>query len=182
MDSQEASAVLADRKITPKMRLELKEPFGRLMDEAKFFTQLPRLRGSLLISVGDITTLMLLDKKTQPDIAIVDFVCKRRPINAGQKKEIEDFDAKIIELNNPPGQITKGLVEGIDRALGIAKSGKAKIYVRGEEDLAVIPAAMKSPMGTVIVYGQPDDGIVFLKLDSQLKQRAEKYYSEMEVI
>jgi uncharacterized protein (UPF0218 family) len=182
MDSQEASEKTADRIITSDMRLELKEPFGKLIKEHEFLSQLPKHKGSLLISVGDITTLMLLKKNMEPDIAIVDFICKRKPITNKQKKKIENFNAQIIELNNPHGQITKDLLEGIGKALVIAKNKRVKIYVKGEEDLAVIPAAMKSPIGTIIVYGQPDEGVVFLKLDEKWKTKAEKYYLEMEVI
>ena len=41
-----------------------------------------------------------------------------------------------------------------------------KIVVEGEEDLATLPAILYAPPGSVVVYGQPDEGSVLVKVNS----------------
>ena len=43
------------------------------------------------------------------------------------------------------------------------------ILVDGEEDLATIPAILLSPLGTTVYYGQPNKGLVEVKIDLEIK-------------
>jgi len=49
---------------------------------------------------------------------------------------------------------------------------QAMIYVDGEEDLAVIPLVIASNEGSIILYGQPGEGVVFCKVDREAKEKA----------
>ena len=46
------------------------------------------------------------------------------------------------------------------------------IYVDGEEDLAVIPLVIASDEGSIILYGQPGEGVVFREVDQEAKEKA----------
>ena len=44
-----------------------------------------------------------------------------------------------------------------------------KDVVDGEEDLAVIPLVLLSPLGTKVIYGQPNKGAVLVNVDTKTK-------------
>ena len=48
--------------------------------------------------------------------------------------------------------------------------GRSVLIVDGEEDLAVIPFVLASPLGWTILYGQPNEGVVELVVTSETKQ------------
>jgi len=45
-----------------------------------------------------------------------------------------------------------------------------RIFVRGEEDLAALPAILLAPEGSVVLYGQPDEGVVFVSITKSKKE------------
>jgi uncharacterized protein (UPF0218 family) len=44
-----------------------------------------------------------------------------------------------------------------------------RIFVKGEEDLAALPAMMMAPVGSVIMYGQPDKGVILVRVTESKK-------------
>ena len=48
----------------------------------------------------------------------------------------------------------------------------ALIFVEGEEDLAVLPLVLAAPLGVIILYGQPKEGVVLREVDAQAKALA----------
>jgi len=55
------------------------------------------------------------------------------------------------------------------------------VEVDGEEDLAPMFVLATAPLGTIIVYGQPRQGVVMRILDVQAKQRARNLLVHFEV-
>jgi uncharacterized protein (UPF0218 family) len=51
------------------------------------------------------------------------------------------------------------------------------VLVDGEEDLAVFPLILILPDSSVILYGQPNEGVVFCEVDSALRKKAEELLS-----
>ncbi|MBM3212057.1 DUF359 domain-containing protein, partial [Candidatus Poribacteria bacterium] len=45
------------------------------------------------------------------------------------------------------------------------------VKVIGEEDLAGVPAILLSPLGTVVLYGQPQQGIVVVEVSEEKKRQ-----------
>ncbi|TOF02143.1 DUF359 domain-containing protein, partial [Vibrio parahaemolyticus] len=73
--------------------------------------------------------------------------------------ELSYFHA-LLNAANPPGTITEELLDAIIKAYEINKTGnKVLIVVDGEEDLAVLPCVITAPPGTVVLYGQPGEGV-----------------------
>jgi len=56
---------------------------------------------------------------------------------------------------------------------------KTQIFVDGEEDLAVLPAMILAPDASIIIYGQPDEGIVLIKVDEEMRNRAKDILKKM---
>ena len=75
----------------------------------------------------------------------------------------------VSRVKNPPGSISDELMEGLKEAL---KHPQVMIFVDGEEDLAVIPLVIAANEGTVILYGQPGEGVVFRLVDREAKEKA----------
>ena len=46
------------------------------------------------------------------------------------------------------------------------------VLIEGEEDLLTIPAVMEAPLGAVVFYGQPLEGVVAVRVDEESKAGA----------
>ena len=54
-----------------------------------------------------------------------------------------------------------------------------KIVVDGEEDLATLPAILYAPLGSVVIYGQPNEGSVLVNVTSEMKLKIDKFMKQM---
>lgn len=174
------------RKIPAKLRLNLKKPLGLLISgneqtiRKKVLNLLKSGNFSLIIAVGDEATTYLNKLGEQADVSVIDYHIQRKRV----KYSLADFDfpqnflkakypEKIIKAANPPGFVTKGLVlavfAGIKKFL---KDGRKRlIEVAGEEDLAGLPAILLAPLDSLILYGQPNQGIVAVKSTEEKKNK-----------
>lgn len=119
------------------------------------------------ISVGDIAAISLLKQKITPDLAIVDLKTKRQPTFLN----LSALGLKPgLLAHNPPGSITTDLA---DKILSCLSQKIPTLLVDGEEDLAVLPAILLSPLKTTIYYGQPDKGLVKIIVTEKTKQKAQ---------
>lgn len=155
---------------------EFKAPLGKLY--VNFEDAIPKIKeASFLISVGDQTTKNLLDNDLIPDLGIIDNRIQRKDHNHNiiQTKN-------ILEADNPAGTITENLWETIDSAISLILEDNENrlIVVKGEEDLAVLPCLLMAPEDAVILYGQPNEGLVFVNV-FEAKDKATKlmtYFNE----
>lgn len=120
-----------------------------------------------LISVGDVTTFHLLNSNIIPDILIVDDRTKRGPASAQVVVGTRHTWFNEIFVDNPPGVITEDLINVVNDA--IHSEDHVRIFVRGEEDLAAVPAILLAPEGSVVLYGQPDEGVVLVNITKSKK-------------
>ena len=150
---------------------ELKKPLGKLYPN--FEDAINEIKSSeFLISVGDATFSNLTKHELYPNIGIIDNVIQRK----NHTHEIIRAN-HILKANNPAGTITDDLWETIGQALELSNSGECYVIeVVGEEDLAVLPCIIMASPETTILYGQPNEGLVLLKV-SDLKDKAEKLIS-----
>lgn len=153
--------------ITEDVRQYLKKPFG------KVYKQLPPINGRI-ISIGDITTLTLLDNNIIPNLSIVDFKTKRNiPVSINHK-----FN-KVYNIVNPPGCISddsENLIKYLSKEKNLKNIG---IVVSGEEDLLALPVVKYFPTGTNVLYGQPDEGIVHIVITDSLKKEIDNILKMM---
>lgn len=146
------------------LRHELKDPFGPIYTDAE--EMLEDVDGPI-IAVGDIVTYHLLQAHRIPDIALIDGKTKRERIDQEIEDAIGGFDHRI-EVENPAATLTDELLEAV--ASAIQCDGTVIIMVTtGEEDLAALPAIAAAPADAVIVYGQPDEGMVLAEADTDLR-------------
>jgi uncharacterized protein (UPF0218 family) len=123
-----------------------------------------------IVSVGDVTTENLINAGIRIKLQVVDLVTKR------DERHFKHVDGSC-EVVNPPGTISLQLMDTI--AHFMAGDGSGRIEVRGEEDLAVIPIIFYADNNTVIVYGVPDTGMAFIKVNEDIKKEIENMIMEM---
>lgn len=154
---------IADKDLTSSIRQILKKPLGKIIP-ANLVSKKPKI-----ITVGDITTKNFLDKKLTPAISIIDLKSKRE--HTFKNVEALGFTANIpiTTVTNTPGEISKQLIAALANL--ISKSTNEILLVKGEEDLAVLPAVLLSPLKTEIYYGQPDEGLVKIVVTLEQKQK-----------
>lgn len=159
-------------KLTPALRDALKMPFGKLY-RGKGDECLRSIIKSLksppkIISIGDVTTYYLLKAGIVPDICIVDDRTMRLPVDHEVRKGTAHESFKDVSVKNPPGVITGELIDVIRD--NMASEKPVRIFVDGEEDLAVIPACEYAPVGSVVLYGQPGEGVVAVTVTEEKKR------------
>jgi uncharacterized protein (UPF0218 family) len=164
-----------------EMRSVLKEPLGRLCrgqglecvkameDELK--------AASKIIAVGDMTAFYLMEAAFLPDLLIVDHKTKRMPAPDHVLESLQHDRYRTVEVINPPATLTQELMELIDASL--AKDEHVKIVVEGEEDLATLPAILYAPLNSAVVYGQPNEGSVIVKVTPEKKKQIENLMKKM---
>ena len=153
------------------LRGKLKEPFGEIK---KSVDELD-LKG-LIVSVGDRTTKELLKRGIKPKICIYDGLIERQSV--GISDHIEKYDAKKIQLENPPGRLNLEAFVLIEKLL--ESKTNTKIEVSGEEDLLTLAVIDVAPEGLTVVYGQPQEGIIAVKIDKKTKQKIKYIIEEMQ--
>ncbi len=169
-----------DLKLPFRIRNELKKPFGILLkgpdlEPARRASRIIKeLKPKLVVAVGDVTVENLERMKLIPNVSIIDKKTKRyEKIGPSISSTGE-----IIHLKNPPAVIKKEAWQVLKKSF--ENTSPVKIVVEGEEDLLTLPAIILAPIDSVILYGQPDEGIVLVKVDEQIKNRALSIIREME--
>ncbi len=168
------------RILTPSLRRRLKRPLGLLVrgDFEETISELSRIinaeKPPMIIAVGDKVSEMIYKRRMEPCIFIVDNRIMRRQIEP-LTLEVD----KTINVSNPPGTITDEALRAVERS--IQDGGRVKILVRGEEDLLALAAILYAPKDSVIVYGQPNEGIVIVKVTDKAKEEVSKIIDEMEI-
>lgn len=168
--------------LPPNLRSLLRKPLGSLVRGREdnlsvaigkvksIITKNPPL---ITITVGDVVTRSFNEAALPIDLAIVDFKIRREEkvrnlLELGFSKEKPDRT-----YDNPPGTVSSALSRGIQEVLGkrTRKHKPLTIRVFGEEDLAVLPAIIFSKEDSAIFYGQPAEGIVYIRVDEPTKNR-----------
>ena len=168
-------------RLTEELRRELKEPLGELIRgpiPEPYLRIRDELRGKTVVTVGDVVTENVLKLGLSPSLALYDLKTKR----AEYSPEI-NAQAVFLTVSNPPGTITKALLDAIRKAFRLVERGRpVHILVNGEEDLGAIPAVLYAPYGSVVLYGQPDEGVVLIKVTPECKRRCARILARMEVV
>jgi len=159
--------------------MKLKQPLGILIRGSfietmkRFSEMVTREKPSSIISVGDTVSKNLVKNHILPKLSIIDNKCMRKSIVSTPLETEKTFCVK-----NPQGTITEEAIAAIQEAL--QNSQHAKIVVEGEEDLLTLIAIMQAPQDSFVLYGQPHEGIVVVKVTADKKTEVSKILKAME--
>lgn len=163
-------------KLPDSLREQMKIPLGILLPESQANKEniLKHLEeNSYIITVGDRTTEKMIDFDLIPSLQIVDGIEKR------EKREPPKLvNATEITVDNPPAEITSQSIDVIKKALSM--ESPVRILVTGEEDLLVLPVCIHAPENSVVMYGQPNEGLVLVKITSEIRNKAQSLLDLME--
>ena len=163
-------------KLPENLRDQLKIPLGDLIKEEivnkeNILTNI----GSepIVITVGDRTTENMINLGIMPHIQIIDGLEKRN------KRLVPADDAINTNLSckNPPGEITEESTEVIQKAF--SSELPVRITVDGEEDLLVLPVCIFAPENSVVMYGQPNEGLVIVHITPEIRAKVQKILDVM---
>ena len=156
-------------RLSIELREELKKPQGLLIEGSsedamkKLKAIIKKDSPSRVISVGDIVSQHMLDFGLPLDVLIVDNKTMRKAINP----IVVDVD-QTLYAKNPSGTITEDAWNVIRDAIGY--EGRTKVMIDGEEDLLTVVAVLSAPEDALVVYGQPNVGIVAVKVTEERKE------------
>lgn len=151
--------------------LALKEEARELVAEIKGRIVEPQeIPAAPIVAIGDRVTLSLRRSGRRPEIAIVD-LRERRSVEASAIYELEGY--LLLSSENPPGRITVGSWDMVRLSLELASKGfRVALVIKGEEDLLGFPVAIMAPDGWLMIYGQPDVGMILVEVNESVKMRA----------
>ncbi len=157
------------------LRESLREPLGVVVaghdneienTGKKTASFIAALAPPLLISVGDIATESLQNAGCAPHISVIDF--KTRRTHLVEPHEIP----KNGYVVNPAGSLCQSAIKKLYKVIkkGLIDTTPAQIIVKGEEDLLTLPAILLAPLGSAVVYGQYDVGMIVVIVDEAVKK------------
>lgn len=117
------------------------------------------------MTVGDATTERLISIGIIPDVSVIDG--KERRSATGRQIH---YPAKEFKCVNPPGSITREAIEVLKQA--IRGTHPTRVRVDGEEDMLALPLFRFAPIGSVVLYGQPLEGLVVVKITRSKQEEA----------
>lgn len=161
--------------ITEDISKKLKMPLGLLIPNdgnkaLKVTSNLPEC--GLIVSVGDATLDFLLSINIIPDIQIVDSR-ERRTVRILP----QTAHTTTLYVKNPRGTISQNSVSTFNKALSSMKP--VRLIVEGEEDLLALVAIILSPVNSCVFYGQPQEGLVLVKVENNIKSYCQGIFDSM---
>lgn len=162
-----------------ELRRKLAIPFGILLKGSpnetmqKLIKYIEKHNPKKIIVVGDVVAANALRHGILVDIFVVD--------NRTLRREIEPasiFAETNMSAKNPRSTITREAWSVLARAM--KENQTVKVSIEGEEDLLVLPAVLSAPIGSLVVYGQPNEGIVLVNVTRSKKREAVLIIESME--
>ena len=158
------------------LRNELKIPLGKLIPNnssekedyiRKIYSE------KVVITVGDATSELLLQMGLIPLLHIVDGQEKRKK----RSLPLADVITTELTVKNNPGEINSesfNLIKNI-----FEEKPPIRLVVDGEEDLLVLPVCLFAPENSVVMYGQPNEGLVIAEITSEIRDKVQKIVNQM---
>lgn len=154
----------------------MKIPLGVLLPENqadKLHIQKYIPEGSYVISIGDRTTEKMINFDLIPSLQIIDGLEKR------EKREPPKIEnATELTVDNPAAEITSESISMIKKAFTLQTP--VRLLVNGEEDLLVLPVCIYAPENAVVLYGQPNEGLVIVQITPEIRKKVQTLLDLME--
>jgi uncharacterized protein (UPF0218 family) len=164
--------------LTEAQRQQVRTPIGELVtgttDECTraLAIVLEAEKPSRLILVGDTVSRYAIEFGIRPTIMIIDNKEKRaQAIEFAHKKQV------VFRTKNAAGTIELDAWKNVEEAIG---RGDCAVIVDGEEDLLTLVAVLVAPVGSLVVYGQPGQGIVLVRITPEKKREIEMIIEQMD--
>lgn len=162
--------------LTPIQREWLKQPLGQITNNTIINSgENTQPSKNLVVLVGDITLQRFSQLKRHFDLAIFDEHTQRNKATPIENNSPMNFPDQITSVKNKAGEISHQLVKTLEEVL---QTGQQYLKIEGEEDLAVLPLILMLPLGSLIYYGQPNQGMVEVVVNPKIKHEVWQRFSE----
>ncbi len=164
-------------KLPDSLREQLKIPMGILIlerDANKSNIQKHLTENSYIITVGDRTTRKMIEFGLIPSLQIIDNQEKRVKLESTKN----DITYSELACENPAAEITPQSIEKIKTAFTLKTP--VRLVITGEEDLLVIPVCIHAPENSLVMYGQPNEGLVLVKITTEIRNKTTRLLELME--
>ena len=164
--------------LTEAQRLLLKRPLGDLVvgDTEECARKLKEVivkeKPPRVILVGDTVSRNALQMGLAANVMIIDSQEKR-----GKAVPFRLSVEHTFQTQNPAGKINSEAWGVVSEAIRV---GDSAVIVEGEEDLLTLVAILSSPDRSIVVYGQPDEGIVIVRVTEKKKEEINRIIDGME--
>jgi hypothetical protein len=123
-----------------------------------------------------------IEETTPPKVILVGDTVSRNAVLSGIRADVIIVDNKEMRHETRPFRYGSRILFKITNAQGTINSiswsvvnqaiemGNAAVIVEGEEDLLTLVAISESPIESLVVYGQPGEGIVMVRVSEGKKQ------------
>jgi cytidyltransferase-like protein len=159
--------------LPPRMRELLRKPLGQIVAGedrfAKFTAQkaakiILRKKPFMVICVGDIVSKTLHLAQLPIHVSVIDYHTRRKMLNT-----IRSLPPGLIA--NPAGTIRLDAIRALRKAIGKGWDcyNPQEVRIKGEEDLLTLPAILLAPLGSMVIYGQAELGIILVQVTEKNK-------------
>jgi len=156
-------------KLPDSFRTQFKTPLGTLLpigQDTKENIEKYLSNNPYIITVGDQTTEKMINFGLIPSLQIIDGFEKR------QKRDLPKLGgATELKIDNPATEITLESIEMIKKAFTM--SSPVRITIFGEEDLLVLPVCLYAPDNSIVLYGQPNEGLVLVEITTEIRNKVQ---------
>lgn len=164
-------------RLTDQIRARLKQPLGillagppeRTVGELKKIVEVEK--PPILLCVGDFVSKNIRDSGLQADVSVVDNKIMRR-----ETQFSETAFGTIFRASNPAGTIELAAWEALRESI---EKKDSLLIIEGEEDLLTLPAILLAPNRSIVVYGQPNEGMVIVRVNPEKKAETKKIIDSM---
>ena len=127
----------------------------------------------MVITVGDIVTQSFLQAGVNFQLSIIDHYSRRVKLNTNFNRRLIDESSFCFRAVNKAGGLTANLIKTLKQCLSeiVFEKKHGILEIKGEEDLAVLPVVLLSPLQSLVYYGQPNQGIVRVRVTEKIKQK-----------
>jgi uncharacterized protein (UPF0218 family) len=160
------------------MRCELKVPLGELYKGESKDT-IVRLKKKLEVLpplfavVGDFVAANIIGAGLSPNIVVVD--------GRTLRVEVAPVEHGLKEIHVPNEAATINAEAWLVLRAAVTLKRRVAVIVEGEEDLLVLPLLAEMPIGSVIAYGQPNEGLVVVTVSEERRDWARGFLNQMEM-
>lgn len=132
-----------------------------------------KVKPPLLAVVGDFVAANVIAAGLFPDIVVVD--------NKTLREQIKPVVHGLKEVKVPNDAATINAKAWFALRTAVKLKRRVAIVVEGEEDLLVLPLLAEMPLGSVIAYGQPHEGLVAVTVSEERREWARGFLNRMEM-
>ncbi len=162
------------------LRGKLRKPLGKVFSEVHQVLKFIGLfKPVMVIAVGDIIVNSLIKNDAEPDIKVIDFRSRRKDVKEDSLNTKTVFKRRASFVNKP-GTINLKTAEKLRESIKNVMVNPTNhdrhhwFVVDGEEDLLTLPAILYAPLGSLVLYGHWQLGIVAVEVTEKRKTMISK--------